>query len=84
MLNLGLNSGTINYEVALEILGQGRQPYMKAIADERRKSKPSQVMIDYCETQLAALDDLQDNLMPSDSEVITRILQQDDPVFRRA
>ena len=35
MLDLGINSGSISYEVALEVLGQNRQPFMQAIHEER-------------------------------------------------
>lgn len=31
MLDLGINSSSISYEVALEVLGQSRQPFMQAI-----------------------------------------------------
>ena len=55
MLDLGINSGSISYEVALEVLGQNRQPFMQAIHEERQKPAPSQVFIRYCESRLAAI-----------------------------
>ena len=55
MLDLGINSGSISYEVALEVLGQNRQPFMQAIHEERQKSAPSHVFIRYCESRLAAI-----------------------------
>lgn len=64
----------VRYEVALEVLGQGRQPIMSAIADERQKAQPSQPFIRYCEMRLEAIDELQDNLEPSDADTIERIL----------
>lgn len=73
-LDLGINSDSINYEVALEKLGQCRQPWMTEIRLERAKAAPSQVYIDYCSAQLAALDQLQSDLEPRDREVVTKIL----------
>ena len=43
MLDLGINSSSISYEVALEVLGQSRQPFMQAIHEEKQKPAPSQV-----------------------------------------
>ena len=37
MLNFGLNDASINYEVALELLGQSLQPFMQAIYEEKQK-----------------------------------------------
>ncbi|UIX82633.1 hypothetical protein [Xylella fastidiosa] len=37
MLDLGINSGSISYEVALEVLGQSRQPFMQAIYKREAK-----------------------------------------------
>jgi hypothetical protein len=82
MLDLGINSSSISYEVALEVLGQNRQPFMQAIHEERQKSEPSQVFIRYCESRLAALDELQDSLQPTDMATIERILTKGDTAFR--
>ena len=81
MLDLGINSGSINYEVALEVLGQSRQPFMQAIHDERQKPVPSPVFIRYCQSRLAALDELQDGLKPTDFATIERILTKGDALF---
>lgn len=82
MLDLGINSSSISYEVALEVLGQSRQPFMQAIYEELQKPEPSQVFIRYCETRLTALDELQDDLQPSDRATIERILTKGDAVFQ--
>ena len=82
MLDLGINSESISYEVALEVLGQSRQPFMQAIHDERRKAAPSQALIGYCEPRLKAIDELQESLQPADRSTIERILSKTDPVFR--
>jgi len=73
-LDLGLNSDSINYEVALEKLGQCRQPLMAEIRLERDKAEPSQPYIDYCVALLAALDQLQGDLEPRDCDVVNKIL----------
>lgn len=82
MLNFGINDTGINYEVALEVLGQSRQPFMQAIHEERQKPTPSQVFIRYCESRLAALDELQDSLQPTDVATIERILTKGEPAFK--
>jgi hypothetical protein len=77
MLNFGINDAGINYEVALEILGQSRQPFMQAIHEERQKPEPEQVFIRYCEGRLRAIDELQDDLRPRDIGTIRRIFERD-------
>lgn len=81
MLDLGINSKSISYEVALEVLGQSRQPFMQIIYDEQRKATPSQALVRYCKARLAALDDLQESLQPTDLTTIERILSKKDPAF---
>jgi hypothetical protein len=83
MIEFELNNDSINYEVALEILGQERQPFMRAILEEQAKAAPSQPLINYCKTRLTALDELQDALRPGDKETVERILNKDDPIFLR-
>lgn len=82
MLDLGINSASIGYEVALEVLGQSRQPFMQAIYEERQKPAPSQVFIRYCESRLAALDEMQDGLQPTDLGTIERILTKGETAFK--
>ena len=79
MLDLGINSISIGYEVALEILGQSRQPFMQAIHEEQQKPAPSQAFIRYCENRLTALDELQDDLRADDLSTIERILSKGEP-----
>ena len=81
MLNLGLNSDSINYKVALEVLGKSRQPFMQAIRQEREKPMPSQECIKYCEMRLLAIDELQDELKPSDMDTVEKILDQNNRLF---
>jgi hypothetical protein len=63
----------INYEVALEVLGQSLQPMLRAIEDERKKAKPSEAYIQYCRALIAAVGDLQEELEPSDTDTVQRI-----------
>jgi hypothetical protein len=82
MLDLGINSESISFEVALEALGQGRQPFMAAIEAEKEKAHPSEPYIKYCEMRLAALDELQDELRPTDTETIRQILDRTGIFFK--
>lgn len=79
-LDLGINNDSIAFEVALEALGQSRQPFMQAIAQEGTKPAASAAFIRYCEARLAAIDALQDELQPSDMDTVRRILTRD-PLF---
>ena len=76
MLDLGINSASISYEVALEVLGQKRQPVMQAMYEERAKENPSKAYIDFCQGILASIDSLQENLKPSDTETIDSIVSR--------
>ena len=79
LLNLGFQDESLNYEVALEALGQSRQPYMLAIQDEEQKQVPSIAFIDYCESHLKAIGKLQDALRSKDKDLIERILTKTFP-----
>lgn len=81
-VNLGINSESIQYEVALEILGQERQPFVAAINLEKAKAKPSAAFLRYCEMRLLALDELQGNLRTTDRDTIEQILDQKNELFR--
>jgi hypothetical protein len=69
----------INYEVALEFLGQSMQPFIRAIADERAKPTPSAALVAYCEARKTALSRMQNHLRLDDQATITAILDRDDP-----
>ena len=77
VVNLGVNSESINYEVALEVLGESRQPFMTALREEKTKPKPSAQFIKYCEMRLAAIDEIHDELLLEDTDTIARILDID-------
>jgi hypothetical protein len=48
LADLGINNDSIHYEVALEVLGQKKQPFIRAIAEEKEKPNPSAELIAYC------------------------------------
>jgi hypothetical protein len=75
--NLGLNSDSIAFEVAIEALGQSRQPLMQALAQERASSTPSAALIAYYAARLRTVDALQDELTPKDVDIVRRILAGD-------
>jgi len=81
-VNLGINSDGIQYEVALEILGQERQPLMAAIRLEKEKTQPSTAFVRYCEMRLAALDELQEGLRSTDRDTVEQILDPENRLFR--
>ena len=81
MQSLGINSESIDYEVALENLGQRLQPFIMALQHEREKAQPSAALIAYCEAQMAAISHLQEDLRVNDHETIARILNPQDSVF---
>ncbi len=74
VLELGINSDSINFEVALEALGQARQPLMEQIRNERLKAQPCAAFVEYCTSRLDAIDQLQAELEPHDREIIHKIL----------
>jgi hypothetical protein len=81
-VNLGINGESIQYEVALEVLGQERQPFMEASKLEKAKPEPSAAFMRYCDLRLVALDELQENLRTTDRDTIEKILHQKNRLFR--
>ena len=73
-IDLGINGDSMKYEVALEILGQERQPFMETIRLEKAKAEPSAAFVRYCEMRLSALDELQDSLRSTDRDTVEQIL----------
>jgi hypothetical protein len=65
---------SVDYEVALEVLGQYKQPFVQAEYDEEQKEHPNQAFIDYCRARINALGELQDELATEDTELIAKII----------
>ncbi|MDR1935715.1 MAG: antitoxin [Candidatus Accumulibacter sp.] len=82
-LYLGINDAQINYEVALEILGDEMQPFISARNKEKEKTNPSPEFIAYCTARISALSNLEDDLRPDDTETIDMILDKDNKLFRK-
>ena len=82
LADLGINNDSINYEVALEVLGQRMQPFIRAIAEEKEKANPSAELIAYCKARKHALANLQDDLRVGDKDTIEAIFDKDNPLFR--
>lgn len=77
-----LNGKGIDYEVALEVLGQSRQPWMSELAQEQTRPNPSKSFIAYCNARLSAIDELQDELRLDDVDTVARILDKNSKLFR--
>ncbi|PLY44079.1 antitoxin [Janthinobacterium sp. ROICE36] len=75
-LDVGLNSDSINYEVALDIAGERRQFFMEAIRLENAQDLPSPLFVEYCEARLRLIEHFQDDLRPTDLRTIERILDK--------
>lgn len=81
-INLGINNDSIQYEVALDILGQELQTFLRTIREEKEKPTPSLALIKYCEMRQAAIYEMQDLLRVEDRGTIERILDPEDGLFR--
>lgn len=71
-----------DYEVALEILGQSKQPLVSSLFNEKNKENPDTKMISFLEQKKAAIDDLMENLSPNDENLIKQILDPNSMLFR--
>ena len=80
LADLGINNDSINYEVALEVLGQKLQPFIRAIAEEKEKPNPSVELIAYCKARKHALSMLQDDLRLDDKDTIEAIIDKENPL----
>lgn len=81
-IELGVNSDSIKYEVAIEILGQELQPFVSALASEREKAEPSSALIAYYLARINALRELQDTLEATDRDAIESILDASNRLIR--
>lgn len=75
--------GFFDYEVALEILGQSKQPLVSALFDEYNKENPDQKLITFLEQKKAAIDDLMEELSPDDEYLIKLILNPEYTALRK-
>ena len=70
----------INYEVALEMLGNAAQPFIQAREEERKKSYTNEAFIQYCSDRIKAITVFRHNLRATDEDVIARILDPNDTI----
>ncbi len=63
-----MGMGFFDYEVALEILGQSKQPLVSALFNEQNRENPDQKLIAFLEQKKAAIDDLMEELDPDDAD----------------
>lgn len=70
--------GNFDYEVALEILGQSKQPLIQMRYDEMKKENPNQDLLKFVQKRLNAINELMDELNPEDEYLILRILDKSD------
>jgi hypothetical protein len=72
---------SVDYEVALEVLGQYKQPFVQAEFDEEKKEHPNKAFLDYCRARIEALGELQDELDTTDTELIAKIIDPENSKF---
>ena len=65
---------SVDYEVALEVLGQYKQAFLQKEYHEKKKDTPNQAFLNYCRARIDALDDLQDDLETTDTDLIAQII----------
>ena len=67
-----------DYEIALELLGQSKQPLVQMRYDEMKKENPNQDLLNFVQKRLNAINELMDELNPEDEYLILRILDKND------
>lgn len=77
----------VDYEVALEILGQSKAPFVNARYEEWQKPKEeqNQKLLNFLNAKMNVIDDLMDDLDPfdpKDAPLIKAILDPKNTVFR--
>ena len=80
---MGMGMGFFDYEVALEILGQSKQPLVSALFNEQNRENPDQKLIAFLEQKKAAIDDLMEELDPDDEYLIKLFLNPEYTVMRK-
>jgi hypothetical protein len=67
----------IRLEVAIETLGQSKQPFIQATLQEEAKENPSKALLEYWRGRKALLTHLQRNLRISDEHAFALIAAKD-------
>jgi hypothetical protein len=71
------NMPGIRLEVAMEILGQSKQPFIQAVLQEEAKQNPSKALLEYWRGRKALLSQLQQNLRVGDEHAFALIAAKD-------
>lgn len=75
------NMRGIRMEVAIEILGQMKQPLIQAMELEKGKENPSAALLEYWRGRKALLSNLQQNLRIGDVRAIELIADKSNLIF---
>lgn len=75
------NMAGIRLEVAMELLGQMKQPFIQAMELEKGKEKPSTALLEYWRGRKALLSQLQQNLRGDDVAAIKLIASKSNLIF---
>jgi hypothetical protein len=70
------NMPGIRLEVAIELLGQMKQPFIQAILQEEAKEIPSLALVQYLEGRKALLTHMQRNIRIGDVDAIKLIAEK--------
>lgn len=75
------NMAGIRMEVAIEMLGQMKQPLIQAILQEEAKENPSAVLIEYWRSRKNLLTTFQRNIRIGDVHAIKLIAEKSNLIF---
>lgn len=80
--DLGINSQSIAFEVAIELIGQQTVPLARQLRKEREQGREGQAYSRYLEAVRKALFDLQAEITPSDTELIVEVSNPNNLLLR--
>lgn len=72
---------SLGYTEAKQMLGQFTRPFIDAKEQEVAAPEPNQDYIRYCDDCIEALQKLQQNLQPEDTDIIARLTDPEDQVL---
>jgi hypothetical protein len=75
------NMAGIRLEVAMELLGQMKQPFIQAMELEKGKENPSAALLEYWRGRKALLSHFQQNLRVGDVDAIKLIASKSNLIF---
>lgn len=75
------DTSSFGYAEAKQTLGQFTRPFIDAKAEEAAEPEPNQKYIRYCDECISALQKLQQDLQPEDTDIIARLIDPEDQVL---